>query len=298
MNYKSLFKYTALALTLTTSSAMAAPIIMEGDFVRTAVSDDGTLGLGENTAPGLLHDITGTGTFGVDDYLTPGTAFEIFSVSSTESGLLTNNNDDSDSMSGTLTDVSGLSVYDNAVNWAATIDSFFTISTDTFFNDGDERIGFSTTITALTDLTELSFLRAIDPDPDVVAHGDYNTINGRGNGSLTADNWVHSLGATTGLTLGLYSDSDVTHNTGIREDWSVNPADYLLGQNDGNGDNVIGLAFDIGSLSQGSSTTFDYYYVMGDSLSTVDIPVDVPEPSTLAIFALGVMGLTLRKTIK
>lgn len=271
-----------------------ASIIMQGDFVKTSISDDGTLGYGENTAPGLLHDATGTGAFQYD-YLTPGTPWEIFSINSTQSGLLTNNNASTDDIIGTLSDISGTSVYDNAVNWLANYSSFFTISTDTFFNNGDERISFNTTITALTDLSDLSFLRAIDPDPDVEGFSSFNTNNGRGFGSLAAEDWVHSVGTATGLTLGLYSDSSVAHNTGITDPWSEDPADYLAGTDDGNGDNAIGLAFSIGDLLKGQSISFDYHYVMGDQLSTVDIPTDVPEPSTLAIFALGILGLASRK---
>lgn len=293
MKKNILLKSSALVLAMSVTSAMASPVIMQGDFISTAVSDDGTLGFGGTTPPGLLHDATGTGTF-ADDYLTPGSPWEIFSISSDQSGLLTNNNDGSDDMSGTLTDISGASVYDNAVNWSATIGSLFTVSTDTYFNQGDERISFSTTISALVDLSNLTFLRAIDPDPDF-ASGSHDTDNGRGFGSLLPQDWVHSVGTVTGLTLGLFSDSSVTHNTGISEPWSDSPDDYLAGTDDGNGDNAIGIAFDIGSLLAGTSTTFDYHYVMGDQIDTVDIPVDVPEPTTLAVFSLGLLGLGLRR---
>ena len=279
---------------LLANSALATPIIMSGDYVRTAISDDGTLGYGSSASPGLLHDATGTGTF-ADDYLTPGSPWEIFSVFSNEASLQVNNNSSSDSISGVLTDTSGASPYDFAVNWAGTYGSSYTISTETYFNTGDERIGFTTTITALSDLSGLQFLRAIDPDPDVQSYSDYSTINGRGNGSLAANDWVHAEGASTGLTLGLYSDSAVTHNTGVSSNWSQTPATYLSGIDDGNGDYTIGLAFDIGTLLTGNSVSLTYYYVMGDSLDNVDIPVDVPEPTSLAILALGLVGLGMRR---
>ncbi|MGY8870971.1 MAG: PEP-CTERM sorting domain-containing protein [Pseudomonadales bacterium] len=285
---------TALIVSPYISTATAAPIVLQGDFVKTAISDDGTLGFGGNTSPGLLHDATGTGTFGLD-YLTPGVPWEIFSVDSDQSGLLTNYNSGGDAMSGTLSDISGTSVYNNAVNWSGIFGSLFSISTDTYFNNGDERVSFTTTITALDNLTGLSFLRAIDPDPDNYPGGSASTNNGRGFGSLLAQDWVHSVGTLSGLTLGLYSDSSIAHNTGITSPWSFDPANYLAADDAGNGDNAIGLAFDIGNLNTGDSVNFDYHYVMGDQLSTVDIPTDVPEPSTLALFALGVLGLASRR---
>src|SRR5690606_10286102 len=130
-------------------------------------------------------------------------------------------------------------------NWTSTYDALFTISTDTFFNDGDERISFSTVITALADLTSLQFLRSLDPDPDVETYGIYHTQNGRGNGTqgLSEQDWVHSVGQQTGLTIGLYTDSSIAHNTGISSGWDLDPAFYLAGNNDGHGDYTIGLAF-------------------------------------------------------
>ena len=290
---KNKFLITALAALPCLLTANAS-IILEGDFVKTAISDNGTLGFGGTTTPGLLHDATGTGTFGLD-YLTPGSPWEIFSINSDQSGLLTNNNTGSIAISGLLSDISGSSAYDNAVNWTGTYNTLFSISTDTYFNNGDERVSFNTTITAMDDLSALSFLRAIDPDPDNYPGGSANTDNGRGFGSLAAEDWVHSVGSLSGLTLGLYSDSSVTHNTGITGPWSPDPVNYLAGTDAGNGDYAIGIAFDIGSLMTGESSSFEYHYVMGDQLSTVDIPTDVPEPSTLAIFALGMIGLASRR---
>src|SRR6056297_1006498 len=101
---------TATTLALMTSLPVtAAPIILEGDFIRTAVSDDGTMGFGGNTSPGILHDPTGTGDFSLnDDYLTPGSPFEAFSVQSDQSGLVANRNNAGDNIASTgITDTSG-----------------------------------------------------------------------------------------------------------------------------------------------------------------------------------------------
>ena len=51
--------------------------------------------------------------------------------------------------------------------------------------------------------------------------------------------------------------------------WSQSPAAYLAGQNAGDGDYAIGLAFDIGDLAAGQSVSLDYSYAAGASISVV-----------------------------
>ena len=53
-----------IALSSIATHVSAAPIVMSGDYVKTAVGDNGTLGSGAKNPPGLLHDASGTGTFG------------------------------------------------------------------------------------------------------------------------------------------------------------------------------------------------------------------------------------------
>jgi hypothetical protein len=290
------------------SVAQASPVTLVGNFVKTAVNDRGTLGSGGTTSPGLLYDKTGTQNFGVNDYLTPGTPWDVFAVKTTQTGIKANNNADpwwqtynDIAPSSGPTDLSSGTT--NKATWSGTYGNYFNIQNTYTFGMNDQRIDVKTTITALSDLTGVQFARAIDPDPDVNTFGSYFTINGRGDaGAGLADaNWVHSVGPSTGLPLGLYTTSSVTHNTGVSGGyWSNDPAFYLSGQNDGNGDYAIGLGFDIGSLMAGKTISLDYSYVMGGSLGTVDLPpgpstVPLPAALPLMLSGLGVLGLAARR---
>ncbi len=117
---------------------------------------------------------------------------------------------------------------------------------------------------------------------------------------------MHTLGPITGLTIGLFSDSNITHNTGVTN-WTTSHSEYLSGTNIGNGDNTIGLAFDIGSLLMDNSVTLEYSYIMSENLdeavalAKAPPAVAVPEPSSFALFGLSLVWLGFmrkRKQVK
>jgi hypothetical protein len=296
-------KLMLVAVSLSFSTlASASPVTLDGNFIRTAVNDVGTLGSGGNTSPGLLYDKTGTANFSDNnDYLTPGDPYDYFGVKSTETGLIGNANSFGSNpivaVSGP-TNLSSGSV--NSASWTGEYAGFFNIVNTYTFNDDSQRIDVSTTITALQNLTNVQFARSIDPDPDVNTFGSYFTENSLGNAALglAPTDWAYSLGTSTGLPLGLYTNSVIEHNAGIVGSWggttsdAADPSAILAGINDGNGDYALALGFNIGSILAGQSIKLDYSYVMGLTKDTVDVPdvSNVPVPGAVWLFGSAIAG--------
>lgn len=286
--------------------ANATPVTLQGNYVEFGVSDYGTLGSDGSTEPGILHDPTGMKNFGVNDYLTPGTPHEGFSLNSAQSGFISADNNYSGGFgtaSPTLLTGAAKMGYDNAATWSGTDGTYYNVTNSYFLNDGDQRITIVTTITALQDLTDVAFARSLDPDPDVYTYGSYSTNNQQGNSLYGPTDFVGAAGPYTGLTIGLLnlSGNTYTHNTEI--DYSccsnIDPYTVLLGGNAGPvGDYGLNMAWNLGNLVAGQSVTLNYAYVVGDHIGTVGGPTGgVPEPATWALMILGMggVGAMLRK---
>lgn len=282
----------------------ATPITLTGSFIKTGVNDVGTLGSGSSTSPGLLFDRTGTGDYrSNNDYLTPGVPYDYFGVRSNQTGLVGNSNSFVTNLITTVSGPTNLSSGSTlSASWSGTFDNLFNITNTYTFNDTSQRINVLTSITALQDLTNLQFARSIDPDPDKNTFDEFRTLNSLGNADLgipTTD-LAYALGAETGLPLGLFTNSTIEHNAGIIADWccffesAADPTAILAGINDGDGDFAIGLAFNLGDILAGKTISFDYDYVMGLNIGSIDIPPSpVPLPAGLPLLssALGLFGL-------
>lgn len=287
---KKSFIAAALISAFAAAPAFASTITLTGDYIKANVTDKGVLN-------SIIYDKNGNGVFDSStDYVTPGTPFEAFAVHFNGSDYV-NSNSGVTSISGSTT-VAG----PNAALWTGG-NSLFSMSQLFSFNVDERRINIETTFAALVDsMSDVLFSRAVDPDPDSLKHGSFDTINNRG---LTAQNvavndFVGSAGRISGLPLGLYYNGAIAHNTGISSFCcgTIDPTFYLTGGDSGNssiGDNGIGLGFNLGTLKQGDRMSWTYSYVMGDSFAQIDLPTNPVSAPTTAFLMLSGLGLVAFK---
>jgi autotransporter-associated beta strand protein len=253
-------------------AAHAQSDILAGSYIKVGINGTvGSLGYGGGATPGILYDGSGTGTFNpAYDYLTPGSPFEGFVVTADGMTTAINNNAGGTAITGSLVNYNGVayggSTYDQRAVWTGTYGSLFSITNDYFFNNNSQQVGIRTTITALSDLTNLAFSRALDPDAVAAAGDSSATNNFRGNGAVSASDLVYAEALVSKYVIGLYTNSTYTHNAAVTG-WTRDTASYLAGTDVGNGDNTIGLGFSLGSLLTGTSAVIDYSYIFGTDIS-------------------------------
>lgn len=272
-------------------AANATPTVIQNGNVKAGVSDAGTLGSNDSNPPGLLYDPTGTGTYGNNDFLTPGTPFEGFYITMDGGDVnFCSNNDEScsDFAATSPTSLTGTSATWTATttNGALTVTNLYTLTTV----NGKSVITITTTLLNNSGVTMngIEFLRTLDPDPDYNTFGDYNTNN-----TVVSNDSACAAGQSTNETVCISYSGPLTHKAGVSDssDWDTDPADWLAGQNGGNGDFSIGMGFDLGDLANGDSITFTYGYGVGTTLASAGGGASVPEPSGLGMFGLGALGL-------
>jgi hypothetical protein len=259
------------------SSAVAAPLVLEGNYVKIGVNDAGTVGSGGNTSPGILYDSTGTATFNPSyDYLTPGSPFEGWTVKGIDTDGTTvlfnyyhnNTNVGGAPISGTLVDYSGVSyrglTFDNRAVWSGSVTEF-DIEHDYRFNDNQQFVDINTRLEFKMNVPTLYFGRFTDPDARAAAGDSSSTLNVRGYaGGVPETNVVLSEALASKYALGLFTAA-TNSNTGISAGWTTDPIDYYNGVDDGDGDYTIGMGFMFSGINTGDIVNIQYAYIFGPS---------------------------------
>ncbi|MEW6257714.1 MAG: cadherin-like domain-containing protein [Pseudomonadota bacterium] len=264
--------------------------ILQNRYVRFGYSDDGTLGYGGTTPPGIQYDPDGTRNFlNTADSLTPGVPFEGFTIAiggaqysegnSVSDGAATNgthivstdfNNEGADTWGSItyVTEVGGLRV------------------TQTLTLDGVDakaiKVSVSVENVSGAAISDVTYARYLDPDVDSngLPGSTSRTINVRGTADIAPEDVILSTGPVSGRVIGYYSDSSVTHNTSVSPGWSDAPAAYLAGTDwPGSGDHVIGIGFDVGDIAAGESRAFTFDVIFAPSVE--DVNESIPNAATV-----------------
>jgi uncharacterized delta-60 repeat protein len=247
-------------------------VVLTGDYVQVGINQDNSL-VDDYTYIGLRYDADGPAPGGWSgDWITPGSALESWTLGFTDalgsSSTLTNDfeNDSSDILM-SLEDQSFGSTLKAVGSGRA--DRLVVTQTVEFEQDA-KVMTFTINIenTGASPVTNVKYLRNVDPDMDYEAFEEYSTLN---DVLLPGDNLVVGAGPYSGYTLGLGSfDPRVVVSA---EGFEVfDPDEVLNSPEDPDGvmdDIAINLAANLGTLNPGQSTTLVFYYILGSTVVEV-----------------------------
>ena len=232
------------------------------DFI---VLDD-PLEFGVNSGGSLIvrDESVGLRLTDLNDFVTPGSPWEMWAVETVQSGLLLNNYDDE------FMFPMGLVVYDPEgpeyeLEQEGMVDTLG-VNQSLAYDSGDNFIEIESTISAMGGaLTDVRFMRAVDPDQDAdnTEEGDNDTDND----VLLVEEGALVIAEGEVATMALAS-MEPTAVASV-EEWEEDPDETLDTPNDPDGeraDDTIHVAFDLGPLADGESASVVYYYIVTPTL--------------------------------
>ena len=266
--------------------------ILQNRFVRVGYSEDGTLGVGGGTKPGIQYDPEGTRKFlDTADSLTPGSPFEGFSVKVGDTVHTENNSDGGSATHGTAilgTDLKtvGEDTF-GSVSFVTLLGDLRVEQTFTLGSADAKVIVMDVEIENLGDaaVEDVSYARFTDPDVDSngLPGATSSTDNAIGAEGIDGSDIVLATGPVSGRVVGLYSNSAVPHAAAVSSMWSTDPATYLAAENTGpSADAVIGIGFDLGDFAAGESKSFSLAYVFAASAAELGASVAEAAPPNAA----------------
>ncbi|MEN6428328.1 MAG: hypothetical protein ABFE13_23505 [Phycisphaerales bacterium] len=253
-------------------AAVGASTILEGNYLRVGISESGGL-IDDDFTVGIDYDSTGTATWTGWDFLKPGDPFEFYSIGVDDEWYVAGY-EFGNSFGATTTNTSA-----GAMNSAVTIATYgdLAFTQQVRYADGSGFIDFvvELTNTSTSESLDVVYARGLDPDPDSYAVGDAGTTN-----TIVSGDLVTAYGPVTGWTIGIYSDSAFEHTPTIQAEWDSNPFNLLLPRDDGDGDNTINMAWDLGTLAPGDSATIAFQYRIAETAT-------IPAPGAIVLVAMG-----------
>jgi hypothetical protein len=245
-------------------------VVVDTGAIKYSVNGFGQGALGDgSTGPGIMFDVTGTSTYGVDDMFTPGTPWEGYAVLVNDSYYLggsdTSNYPDGTQYFTQTTNIwnlsSGTTKHIVCLKGSAAT-GYLVIQHMSIAKETAVRIRLSYTNTTGSAVT-VKGSREVDPDVEANSTSVYATNNYRGSSPLSADNFVYGQGQSTGKLLGIYCmPTTYTHTTSVNSTWPAYDFPLMLGgNNSGNGDYGIAAAWNAGTVAAGATVNFDCAYV-------------------------------------
>lgn len=290
---KPLFAISALAVLCVAlaAPAQAAPVTVEGRYIRLGVSNNGAL-IDHTTTTGIKFDPSGMGDFSVPiDYLTPGFPFAFYSLGvngnfQTAGGLTVDNNPFG-ATTFNLTPDGGSPYILTSGGMFGGLSFTQVLSFDLSSRTIRARLTF-TNVSGMA-LDNVAYAVGFDPDQDIDIPGSEsfdtdNRVNGQGAAaSVTAIAPLTRYGITLANATG-WADTFASN----RADRQTNP--YILaasGIDEGFGDTELTLGYDLGAFAPSEQKSIGYDYTL--------FIAEVPEPGILPLMCAGPLLIGIRR---